>query len=202
MIAMIEFLRQAAAGLRLLLVCTLVLGVAYPLTVLAVGRLMPERADGSLVATADGSVVGSRLLGQAFDGDEWFQPRPSAAGDGYDPLASGASNLGPNNPDLLSAVTQRRASVAAREGTQPQDVPPDAVTASGSGLDPHISPAFARLQVPRVAAVRGLPQERVADLVDAALEPPDLGFLGSWRVNVLELNLALERLDATTAGEG
>src|SRR5688500_3539773 len=103
-------LRHALAGLRLLLALTVILGLLYPAALLAAGRLIPDRADGSLLRV-DGVVVGSRLIGQTVDGDEWFQPRPSAAGDGYDPLASGASNLGPENPDLLATVQERRAEV-------------------------------------------------------------------------------------------
>lgn len=191
---MISFLRQSFAGLRLLLVLTVVLGLAYPLAVYGVGRLVPDRADGSLV-TVDGEVVGSRLLGQAFDGDEWFLPRPSAAGDGYDPLASGGSNLGPENPDLLAAVEQRAQAVADREGVDVSAVPPDAVTASASGLDPDISPEYARLQADRVARVRGLDPAAVRGLVDDHVQGRDLGFLGQPHVNVVELNVALAVLD-------
>jgi K+-transporting ATPase ATPase C chain len=191
---MVATLRQAVAGLRLLLVLTVALGLVYPLVVYGMGRVVPGRADGSLVEV-DGTVVGSALVGQAFEGDGWFRSRPSAAGEGYDPLASGASNLGPENPELLEAVDERRAEVAARESVDPADVPPDAVTASGSGLDPHISPEYARLQVERVARVRDLPRRDVAALVDEAVRGRDLGILGDPRVNVLELNLALEELD-------
>lgn len=190
---MSTFIRQALAGLRILLVMTILLGVAYPLAVFGVGRLMPDRTDGSLV-TVDGEVAGSSLLGQVFDGDQWFQPRPSAAGEGYDPLASGASNLGPENVDLLAAVEERRAEVAEREGVDPDQVPVDAVTASGSGLDPHISPEYAALQVPRVARVNGLSEADVRDLVAQATTGPELGFLGAARVNVTELNAALAEL--------
>jgi len=191
---MISFLRQSLAGLRLLLLLTVVLGLAYPMAVFGVGRLVPDRADGSML-TVDGSVVGSRLIGQAFDGDEWFLPRPSVAGDGYDPLASGASNLGPENPDLLATVTERKQEVADREGVDPSAVPADAVTASGSGLDPDISPEYARLQVDRVARARGLDPDAVRQLVDDHVKGRDLGFLGEPRVNVLELNAALAVLD-------
>lgn len=191
---MIQFLRQSWAGFRLLMVLTVVLGLLYPLTVLAVGALLPDRAAGSLLRAPDGTVVGSGLLGQAFTSDEWFAPRPSAAGDGYDPLASGASNLGPNNPDLVALIEQRRAEVAAREGVDPSQVPADAVTASGSGLDPHISPQYARLQIPRVAAARGLPASRVSDLVEEYVDGLQFGFLGAPTVNVVELNLALDDL--------
>ncbi|MBZ2195358.1 potassium-transporting ATPase subunit KdpC [Occultella gossypii] len=187
---MSAFLKQSLAGLRVLLVMTVVLGLGYPLAVYGVGRLMPARADGSLVVV-DGETVGSSLIGQAFDGDEWFQSRPSVAGDGYDPLASGASNLGPENRDLLATVEERRAEVAEREGVDPDQVPVDAVTASGSGLDPHISPAYAALQVARVARVRDLTDAVVQDLVARATTSPELGFLGAPRVNVVELNAAL-----------
>lgn len=190
---MTALLRSHLAALRVLLVLTLLLGVGYPAVVLAVGRLVPDRADGSLLRV-DGQVVGSRLLGQAFEGDQWFLPRPSAAGGGYDPLASGASNLGPENPDLLASVAQRRAEVAAREGVAESAVPADAVTASGSGLDPDISPEYARLQVERVARARDLPEADVAALVEAHVAGRALGFLGEPHVNVLELNAALAAL--------
>ena len=189
-------LRQLGVSLRLLLLLTLVLGIAYPLAVWGVAQAaMPGRADGSLVSV-DGSVVGSSLLGQAFEGDGWFQPRPSAAGDGYDTLSSGASNLGPTNPELVDQVEERRATVAEANGVDPSAVPPDAVTASGSGLDPHISPAYARLQVARVAQERGLPEADVAALVEEHVEGRLLGFIGEPRVNVLELNVALQALAA------
>jgi len=191
---MIPFLRQSVAGLRLLLVLTVVLGLAYPLAVYGVGRLVPDKADGSML-TVDGQVVGSRLLGQSFGDDEWFLPRPSEAGDGYDPLASGAPNLGPENPDLLATVTERKQAVADREDVDPSEVPADAVTASGSGLDPDISPEYARLQVDRVARVRGLEPTVVRQLVDDHVQGRDLGFLGEPHVSVLELNATLAVLD-------
>ncbi|WP_432492042.1 potassium-transporting ATPase subunit KdpC [Kineococcus gypseus] len=186
-------LRQARTGLVLLLAATAVLGLLYPLAVFGVGRLVPDRADGRLV-TDGGRVVGSALIGQASDGGQWFQPRPSVAGDGHDPLASGASNLGPSSADLLATVEERRAQVAARDGVAPGDVAPDALTASGSGLDPDISPRYAQQQVQRVARERGLDEAAVAALVDEHVRDRSLGFLGEPRVNVLELNLALERL--------
>ncbi len=187
---MTAFARQALGGLRLLLALTLLLGVAYPTAVWAVGRVVPDRADGSPLVV-DGQVRGSRLVGQAFDGPGWFLPRPSAAGDGYDALASGASNLGPQNPDLLATVERRRAEVAAREGVSPAAVPADAVTASASGLDPDISPAYAQLQVPRVARERDLPEAQVRRLVADATSGRDLGFLGEPRVDVVTLNAAV-----------
>ena len=187
---MTAFARQALGGLRLLLALTLLLGVAYPTAVWAVGRVVPDRADGSPLVV-DGQVRGSRLVGQAFDGPGWFLPRPSAAGDGYDALASGASNLGPQNPDLLATVERRRTEVAAREGVSPAAVPADAVTASASGLDPDIGPAYAALQVPRVARERGLPEAQVRGLVADATSGRDLGFLGEPRVDVVTLNAAV-----------
>ncbi len=193
--------RQCWTGLRLLLLFTVVLGLLYPFAVLTVGRAVLSRADGSLVDGPNGTVVGSGLLGQSFSGPQWFLPRPPAAGHDYDPLASGASNLGPNNAALLATVEQRRAAVAVREGVDPARVPPDAVTASGSGLDPDVSPAYARLQVPRVARARGLPEAQVAALVERHVVGRQLGFLGEPRVNVLELNLALAEV-ASPAGRG
>lgn len=190
---MTTFVQQTLAGLRLLLVLTLVLGLAYPGAVWAAGRLVPDRADGSLVRV-DGEVVGSALLGQTFPDERWFVPRPSAAGDGYDPLASGASNLGPENTVLLATVQQRIDEVAEREGVAAQDVPPDAVTASASGLDPHISPAYAELQVPRVARERGLDEAEVRALVAGATRGRSLGFLGEPVVAVVELNVSLADL--------
>ncbi len=195
--------RQSVTGLRVLLAFTLLLGLAYPLAVTGVAQLtMPWRANGSLVTatgertTARADAVGSVLIGQSFDGAAWFHPRPSAAGDGYDTLASAGSNLGPLSPELVAAIDERRAAVAAEEGVDPGRVPPDALTASASGLDPHISPAYAALQVRRVAAARGLPEDAVRDLVAAHTAARPLGVLGDPVVNVLELNLALEQTAA------
>lgn len=183
--------RQAWIAVRLIVVGALVLGVVYPLLVTGVGAVIASgSAKGSLVES-DGEVVGSELIGQNFEGDLWFQPRPSAAGaDGYDAMSSGGSNLGPNNEDLLAAVQERRAAVESQAGTGVL-VPPDALTASGSGLDPHISPEYARLQVSRVAKANGLSESAVAGLVDANTAGRQLGFLGEERVNVLLLNLAI-----------
>jgi potassium-transporting ATPase KdpC subunit len=193
-------LRQAAAGLRMLLVLTLLTGVVYPLAVWAAAQaVFPGQAEGSK-AEAGGRTVGSTLIGQDFPGPRWFHPRPSAAGPhGYDPLASGASNLGPESRELLGQVRERRGAVAAADGLAPARVPPDALTASGSGLDPHISPAYARAQAPRVARARELPARRVRALVDDHVEERILGFLGEPRVNVLELNIALDALDGLAA---
>jgi potassium-transporting ATPase KdpC subunit len=188
-------------ALRAMIVLTVVLGVGYPLLVTGLGRLMPARAEGSLLTGTDGAVVGSSLIGQSFtDADgvalpQYFQSRPSAAGDGYDAAASSGSNLGPESEDLSAAIEERRAAVADLEGVDPADVPVDALTASGSGLDPHISPEYAALQVPRVADERGLSVDEVQAQVDAATQGPDLGFLGAAGVNVLRLNLALDELE-------
>jgi len=187
-------MRQAWISIRLLIVMTVVLGVVYPVAVFAVGRIVPSISSGSYVADASGTVVGSSLIGQTFDGEQWFQPRPSAAGEGYDALSSSGSNLGPNNPDLVEAVAERQTAAGLADGVAPESVPADAVTASGSGLDPDISPEYAQQQVARVAAARGLDAAVVVTLVDDATQGRFLGFIGEPRVNVLELNLALENL--------
>ncbi|KJL21833.1 Potassium-transporting ATPase C chain [Microbacterium azadirachtae] len=203
--------RVTGVAVRAMLVLTLVLGVGYALVVTGIGQLaLPWQANGSLVDakgaptggwTGGSAPVGSTLVGQSFTdskGDalpQYFQPRPSAAGkDGYDPTASGGSNLGPNNPDLVKGISERRAAIAAREHVAESAVPADAVTASGSGLDPQISPAYALLQVNRVAEARGLDASAVRRLVESRIQTRDLGFLGTARVNVLELNQALDAL--------
>lgn len=186
--------RQAGVGLRLLLIMTVVLGLAYPAAVWAATRPVSGLAEGSLVRTADGDVIGSEIIGQQFEGDEWFLPRPSASD--YDPLATGGSNLGPESPELLQAVLDRRAEVAEREGVPESEVPADAVTASWSAVDPHISPEYAALQVDRVAEARGLDTAVVEQLVEDNTEGRQLGFLGAPRVNVLELNLDLVETSA------
>jgi potassium-transporting ATPase KdpC subunit len=188
-----DLLRQSVAGLRLLLVMTVLLGVGYPTAVWAAAQAFGDRAVGSPVRL-DGAVVGSRLIGQQFEGDEWFLPRPSAGG--YDTLASAPSNLGPLNTDLIASIEERKAEVAAREDVQLSEVPADAVTASASGLDPHISPAYAALQAPRVAKANGLPLAEVERLVEGSTTGRGLGFLGEPGVNVLELNLAVATASA------
>jgi K+-transporting ATPase ATPase C chain len=184
-----NMLRQTLAGLFLLLAFTVVLGLGYPLLMTGVGRVaFHVQANGSMVQL-QGKDVGSSLIGQEFTGAQWFHTRPSAAS--YEALASGGTNLGPNSPDLLKAVLKARAHVAAENGVAPADVPPDAITSSGSGLDPHISPTYADLQVARVARARGMSVADVQQLVDDHTQGRILGFLGESRVNVLELNLAL-----------
>lgn len=191
-----SFLRSTGVAVRLTLLATVVLGVAYPLAVWGVGQAaFHDQANGSMVTDSSGTVVGSSLIGQSFagkDADRWFQSRPSAAGeDGYDAGASSGSNLGPSNPDLTKAIEERRAAVAEADGVDPSEVPADAVTASGSGLDPDISPEYALQQVARVAEARGLSEDRVRALVDEHTDGRQLGVLGAPAVDVLELNLAL-----------
>lgn len=191
--------RSAGVAIRLTLLATVVLGVGYPLAVWGVGQAaFHDQANGSVVTDSSGTAVGSSLIGQSFTGkqaDRWFQSRPSAAGeDGYDAQASSGSNLGPNNPDLLKAVEDRRAALAKADGVPAAQVPADAVTASGSGLDPDISPEYALQQVQRVASARGLSAADVRHLVSQHTESRQLGFLGEPVVNVLSLNLALAKL--------
>lgn len=185
-----DFFRQSLVGVKILLVMTVVLGVAYPAAVWGVGQAaFHDNANGQIVAQ-DGD-RGSAIIGQQFAGDAWFHGRPSASD--YDGLASGASNLGPSNPDLLKAIKERQQEIAKIEGADVSEIPPDAVTASASGLDPYISPAYAALQVDRVARERQLSPAVVRGLVEEHTSGRQLGFLGEPKVNVLELNLALER---------
>jgi potassium-transporting ATPase KdpC subunit len=173
-------------------VTTALLGVVYPLVVTGLAQVVfPARANGQLIEQ-DGRLVGSRLIGQAFSSPGYFRSRPSAAGTGYDATSSGGTNLGPTNKKLVDAVT---AAVAeARKENPGAAVPIDLVTSSASGLDPHISPAAAEFQVPRVARERGVPEAEVRRLVEAHTAGRQLGFFGEAGVNVLELNLALDKL--------
>jgi K+-transporting ATPase ATPase C chain len=179
-------------------VLTLVFGIAYPVVATGLAQLVfPHKADGSLVER-DGKVVGSRLAAQAFTKPAYFHPRPSATSPEYDAAATTFANLGPTNPDLARAVRRRVLAILRLErpynpGLAVGDIPVDAVTTSGSGIDPHISPANARLQAPRVAKVRGLSLDRVAQLIDENTDGRWLGIFGEPGVNVLELNLALDR---------
>jgi K+-transporting ATPase ATPase C chain len=187
------FVRRAVS---VTVVLTVLTGMVYPLVMFGVAQLVfPRQANGSLIVR-DGQVVGSELIGQNFAADKYFQPRPSAAGDkGYDATSSGASNLGPTNQKLVDGATAAAAAYRQANGL-PADapLPADAVTASASGLDPHISPANAALQAPRVAQARGLPEQRVRDLVAQYTEGRQWLLLGEPRVNVLKLNLALDAL--------
>ena len=183
--------RQIFAAVRILLVLTVLLGVLYPLAVTVVaGLAMPGRAGGALVRSG-GEVVGSALIGQEFTGREWFHGRP----DPFDPTASGATNLGPSS-ELLAGAVGLAADDIARVEEWGGPLPADAVSGSGSGLDPHISPDYARLQAPRVAATRGLQPDEVLRLVESFTEGRTLGILGEPRVNVLLLNLALAGLQS------
>jgi K+-transporting ATPase ATPase C chain len=175
---------------------TVITGLLYPLAVWGIGRTaFADRANGSLIKQ-DGVVVGSKLIGQDFSkGQQWFRSRPSATGDTpYDGLNSYGSNLGPENPDLIKSIKELKARIAKENGVPESEVPADAVTASSSGLDPHISPAYAEIQVDRVAGARGLNPALVRKLVRENTDGRSLGFLGEPGVNVVELNLALERL--------
>lgn len=185
--------RQLAPALMVFIALTLLTGIAYPLAVTGVAQVaFPGRADGSLIERG-GRVVGSRLIGQAFTEPRYFHPRPSAAGEGYDGIASSASNLGLTNPELIDEVRARSAAYRRENDLRPgQRVPIDAVTTSGSGLDPDISVANARLQAARVARARSLDLNVVQALIEEHTDGRSLGFLGEPGVNVLELNLALD----------
>jgi len=186
-------LSQLWPALRINIFLMILLGVGYPLAVTGISQLVfPHQANGSLI-TRNGQVVGSELIGQNFTKPEYFQPRPSAAGnDGYDPTASGGYNYGPTNQKLIDRV---KASVAKFHKDNPDyqgPIPADLLTGSGSGLDPDISPASAQAQEPRVAKARGISQDQLNQLVAQNTKSPDLGLLGEPRVNVLKLNLALD----------
>jgi len=196
-------MRQLFMELRAALLSTIVLAAVccglYPLAVFGIAQLaFRDQANGSLVIDKTGVVRGSQLLGQAFTGEGYFHSRPSAAGNGYDAANSSGSNLGPTSQALRDSIKDRVDAYRKENGLkETAPVPADAVTASGSGLDPHISPESARLQIGRVAAARGLPTATVAALVERAIEQPHLGFLGDPRVNVLRLNMALDELNTS-----
>jgi K+-transporting ATPase ATPase C chain len=184
---------QILPALRMTLVLTVLTGLIYPGLVTGVVKLLfPHQAAGSLIEV-NGKVVGSELIGQKFTQPWYFHGRPSGAGDGYDAANSGASNLGPTNPKLIERVKADVATFRKENPAFTGPIPADLVTMSASGLDPHISPAAAYAQEQRVAAARSAPVARVHALIDAAVEPRQLGFLGEPRVNVLKLNLTLDR---------
>jgi K+-transporting ATPase ATPase C chain len=182
-------------AIRVAAVTLVLTGIAYPLVTTAVAQLVfPSRANGSLVSNEKGTVVGSEIIGQGFAKPAYFQPRPSAAGDkGWDATASAGSNLGPTSKKLHERKQADLERLRKENPDAPPAVPEDLLTASASGLDPHISPEAALWQVPRVAKARGLSVDRVSQVVEAAAEGRELGFLGEPRVNVLMLNLALDR---------
>ncbi|MGC2399171.1 MAG: potassium-transporting ATPase subunit KdpC [Acidobacteriaceae bacterium] len=183
-------------ALRFTLLTSVILGILYPLAVTAIGQFaLPRQADGELIL-ANGQVIGSRLIGQSFTGDQYFHGRPSAAGNGYDATSSGASNLAPTSQKLIARIAGDRKQYAP-ENQQPL-VPIDLVTASASGLDPDISPAAALFQAARVASARNLPVARVEDAVRRHVQGRQFGWLGEERVNVLLLNLDLDRETAAT----
>ncbi len=192
-----ELVRQTRSAVLMIIVLTILLGIVYPLVMTGVAQvLFPFQANGSLVRDASGKVIGSALIGQNFSDPKYFHPRPSAAGDkGYDATSSGGSNLGPTNKKLIDTVQQNAEAYRKENGLAADaQVPVDAVTASASGLDPDISPANAYLQVARVAKARGLSEAQVRALVDQHTQGRILWILGEPRVNVLELNLALDNL--------
>jgi K+-transporting ATPase ATPase C chain len=172
-------------SLRIYIILTLLTGVLYPLAMTGVAQLLfPKQANGSRIIEG-GKLVGSDLIVQKFESPKYFWPRPSSAD--YATIPSGASNKGPTSADLKKSIDERRAKVGSA-------APVDLLTASGSGLDPHISPEATRLQIPRVALARNMSIQKIAEIVDQTIEPPQLGFLGEPRVNVLKLNLALDQL--------
>jgi K+-transporting ATPase ATPase C chain len=193
-------MKEFFSNIRGAVVSTLVLAVVccglYPLIVFGISQLLfREQANGSLIVSADGSVRGSKLLGQAFSEAKYFHPRPSAAGNGYDAASSGGSNLGPTSQKLKDAIQDRITAYRAENGlSETEAVPADAVTASGSGLDPHISLQNAELQIPRVVKARGVAEERVRELIRQNTNGRDFGVFGEPGVNVLQLNRALDQL--------
>jgi len=189
-----EFLKQIRISVVATLVFAVVLCGIYPLIVWAFGQaLFPWQANGSLINDASGTVIGSAIIGQNFSGPQYFEPRPSAAGAGYDPTASGGTNLGPTSQKLATMIQQNIAAYRAENGlSSSTPVPADAVTASGSGLDPEISITNAAIQAPRVAKARNIPLSDVESLIEANTDGRSLGVFGEPGVNVLTLNLALD----------
>jgi K+-transporting ATPase ATPase C chain len=191
-----NFFSELRGAIMSTLILTVVCSGLYPLVVFGIGQaLFRAKANGSLITDASGTIRGSRLLGQQFSSDKYFHPRPSAAGNGFDATSSGGSNLGPTSQKLHDSIAQNISDYRKQNGLATNaPVPADAVTASGSGLDPHISTDNADLQLARVAQARHLPSERIRSLVAQYTDPADLGILGVAGVNVLELNLALDAI--------
>jgi K+-transporting ATPase ATPase C chain len=184
-------LKELKQGILFTVMTMVLLGGGYHVLLWGIGSvLFPRQAEGGLIRRDDGTIVGSQLIAQQFERPEYFHPRPSAVD--YNAASTGGSNYGPSNPDHLKAVQERLDAVTKQEGVAASQVPSEMVTASGGGMDPHIPPAAAELQVRRVASARGIPMAHVHELIGAHTEPPTLGFLGRARVNVLELNLALD----------
>ena len=195
---MLNHIRPAVVMIALF---TGVLGVAYPFAVTGMAQAaFPEQADGSLVRDKAGKVVGSALVGQNFAEPGYLHPRPSAAGDGYDAAASSGSNLGPLNPDLIARVKADAAALRAEAGAT--TIPADAVMTSASGLDPHISPAYAELQIARIASARGVGEGQVRQVIEQHVEGRTFGVLGQPRINVLLTNMALDARFTRPATEG
>jgi potassium-transporting ATPase KdpC subunit len=196
---MVKEIKQA---ILFTIVTMVLLGGGYHVVLWAIGRVaFPTQAEGSLIRRPDGTIVGSRLIAQKFTRPEYFHPRPS--GVDYNAASTGGTNYGPSNPDHLKAVQERLDVITKQDGVTAGQVPSEMVTASGGGMDPHVPPAAAALQASRVASARGIPVDRVRDLIQAHTEPATFGFLGRARVNVLELNLALdETLGAPTPAVG
>lgn len=191
---LMNILKQIYPAIAMTVVLTVLLGIIYPLAVTGLAQVVfPAKAGGSLIER-DGKIIGSRLIGQPFTGPGYFHSRPSAAGTGYDATASGGTNLGPTSQKLMDTV--RTAADSLRQENPSAPIPVDLVTSSASGLDPHITPAAAQFQIPRVARERGLHENDVRSLVSERTEGRQFGLLGELRVNVLELNLALDKLKA------
>lgn len=185
-------LKEIKQGALFTIVTMVLLGGAYHVVLWGVGQVVfAGQAEGSLIRRADGTIVGSTLIAQEFKRPEYFHPRPSAAG--YNAASTGGSNYGPSNPDHLKAVQERVDAIAEADGVQARQIPSEMVTASGGGMDPHVPPAAADLQAARIAGSRKVDVGRVHELITAHTEAPTWGFLGRARVNVLELNLALDQ---------